>query len=116
MPRSGDAQVSALATRWLVPVARARAQQRHARLQHQRTLTPPPVVAIPPPPCSIRDDAVPLESVQRLADELQCSSRAFRLELLPDGNHRLSREADLQLMCRLLGDLARAALQEDGAG
>lgn len=34
-------------------------------------------------PCSLRDDVVPLEMVQRLADELQGSSRAFHLELLP---------------------------------
>lgn len=33
--------------------------------------------------CSLRDDVVPLEAVQRLADELQRSSRAFHLELLP---------------------------------
>jgi len=35
--------------------------------------------------CSIRDDVVPLALVQRLADELQQSSRAFHLELLPVG-------------------------------
>lgn len=63
---------------------------------------------------SIHDDAVPLELVQRLADELQRSSRAFHLELLPDGNHRLSREADLELMCRLLGQLVRQTLQDQG--
>jgi fermentation-respiration switch protein FrsA (DUF1100 family) len=34
---------------------------------------------------SLRDDVVPLEAVQRLADELQRSSRAFHLELLPVG-------------------------------
>lgn len=33
--------------------------------------------------CSIRDDVVPLPLVQRLADELQQSSRCFHLELLP---------------------------------
>ncbi|PRW61572.1 alpha beta hydrolase [Chlorella sorokiniana] len=60
---------------------------------------------------SIRDDVVPLELVQRLADELQRSSRAFHLELLPDGNHRLSREQDLQLMCRLLGQLVQQTLE-----
>jgi hypothetical protein len=31
----------------------------------------------------MQDDVVPLEAVQRLADELQRSSRAFHLELLP---------------------------------
>lgn len=33
--------------------------------------------------------------------------------LLPpqDGNHRLSREADLQLMCRLLGQLVQQAME-----
>ncbi|KAI3424214.1 hypothetical protein D9Q98_009570 [Chlorella vulgaris] len=60
---------------------------------------------------SMQDDVVPLEAVQRLADELQRSSRAFHLELLPDGNHRLSREQDLQLMTRLLKSLAAQALQ-----
>ncbi|EFN53498.1 hypothetical protein CHLNCDRAFT_136821 [Chlorella variabilis] len=59
---------------------------------------------------TLRDDVVPLEAVQRLADELQRSSRAFHLELLPDGNHRLSREQDLGLMCRLLRQVAKQAL------
>ena len=121
--------------------------------------------------CSIRDDVVPLALVQRLADELQRSSRSFHLELLPvrawgrgrrgmlpwrptgcactaggtrttaatgpacllppvhkfrvagacfkhllaslvqDGDHRLSREADLQLMCQLLGQLVQSTLE-----
>lgn len=60
---------------------------------------------------SVRDDVVPLPLVQRLADELAQSSRSFHLELLPDGNHRLSREQDLRLMCRLLGRMVQAALQ-----
>jgi hypothetical protein len=36
-----------------------------------------------PAPGSLRDDVVPLALVQRLADELARSSRAFHLELLP---------------------------------
>lgn len=30
---------------------------------------------------------------------------------LQDGNHRLSRERDMQLMCQLLGQMVQAALQ-----
>jgi len=41
----------------------------------------------------------------------------FALRFLPapivqDSNHRLSREADLQLLCRLLGQLVSGALQD----
>ncbi|PSC73985.1 mycophenolic acid acyl-glucuronide mitochondrial [Micractinium conductrix] len=64
---------------------------------------------------SIRDDVVPLELVQRLSDELAASSRAFHIEMLPDGNHRLSREQDLQLMCRLLEQLMRRVLESSPA-
>lgn len=141
---------------------------------------PPPCLpnlapAHPPPACSIRDDVVPLALVQRLADELQQSSRSFQFELLPvsawrgpqgrcrgilpiamgpapaalqlaqraaaarakarwngcyaserllaslltspvpgrpaqDGDHRLSREGDLHLVCRLLGQLVQQTL------
>lgn len=36
-----------------------------------------------PSPCSMRDDTVPLQLVHALSEELQRSSRAFHLEMLP---------------------------------
>jgi pimeloyl-ACP methyl ester carboxylesterase len=56
-----------------------------------------------------RDPDVPWETALRLADRL--SGGDVRVTLLKDGDHRLSRPADLALLCRTILALGR----EDGA-
>lgn len=55
-----------------------------------------------------RDDAVPWQTSLRLADRLVAED--VQVTLVKDGDHRLSREADLSLLGRTLG----ALLGEDG--
>lgn len=56
-----------------------------------------------------RDPDVPWETALRLADRLEAGD--VRVTLLKDGDHRLSRPADLALLCRTVLALGR----EDGA-
>jgi len=52
-----------------------------------------------------RDTDVPFAHVQRLVDALVADDVSF--SLVPDGDHRLSREQDIDLLLRLLDDLIK---------
>ncbi len=51
-----------------------------------------------------RDPDVPWERALRLAERLEATD--VRVTLLKDGDHRLSRPADLVLLCRIVAELA----------
>ncbi len=54
----------------------------------------------------MRDPDVPWETALRLSDRL--TSENVRVVLVKDGNHRLSRPADIGLLCRTLSDMLSA--------
>lgn len=54
----------------------------------------------------MHDDAVPWQTALTIAERL--SSTQVRVTLIKDGDHRLSRPADLALLCQIAGDFLRA--------
>ena len=54
--------------------------------------------------------------MQQLAEELRASSRSFSMDLLQDGEHRMSRPGDLALLTQGLARVLAAAEAGTGRG